>query len=105
MYIFFQALFLFIALCVLSLLITFYFTVIQLQGGRHPEPSLTNIIAVQMTLLTTTLFDAFGDIVSQLTLVSFGFSANVLSNGKKFAQLAVLTFILLEVSNNTKKYS
>lgn len=101
MYIFFQALFLFIALCVVSLLITFYFTVIQLQGGRHPEPSLTNIIAVQMSLLTTTLFDASGDIVSQVTATSFGLSANVFSNGKKFAQLAVLTFILLEVSNNT----
>ena len=87
MYIFFQALLLFIALCVVSLLITFYFTVIQLQGGRHPEPSLTNIIAVQMSLLTTTLFDASGDIVSQVTATSFGLSANVLVMEKNLRSL------------------
>lgn len=101
MYVLFTSLLLFAALCIGSLLVAYFFTVIQLQSGRHPEPALNSVIMVQVTALVTTLTDTSGDIVSQLTSTSFGFSANVFGNAKKMLQLLVVAVVFLEISGNT----
>ena len=101
MYVFFTSLLIFVGLCTGSLFLTYLFTVLQKQSGRHPEPSINNVVMVQAQLLTTTITDAFGDMVSQTSQTSFGFAANIFSNAKKLLQLFVLALILLELSNNT----
>ena len=101
MYVFFASLFLFIAISVGSLLVTYLFTVLQKQSGRHPEPTINNVVMVQLQLLTTTVTDSVGDMVSQTSQTAFGFASNIFQNSKKILQLLVIALILLEVSNNT----
>ena len=101
MYVLVTSVFLFTALCIASLMLTYFFTVLQQQSGHHPEPSLNSIIMVQTNALVTTLTDFTGDVVSQLTSTSFGLAANVLSDGKKFAQLAFVVLFFMEISGNT----
>ena len=101
MYVFFVSLVVFAALCVASLLVTFALTVLNTQSSRHPEPVLNNVIMVQLSLLTTTLFDAAGDVVAQTTSTGFGFASNVLQNTKRLAQIGAVVALLLLVSNNT----
>lgn len=101
MYVLVSSVFLFIGICVLSLLITYFFTVIQQQSGHHPEPSLNGVIMVQFSALMTAITDTIGDVVSQVTSSFFGLSANVFSNSKKFLQLAFIVIFFMEISGNT----
>lgn len=101
MYVFFIALMLFIALCVGSLLITYFFTVLHQQSGRHPEPTISNLILVQITLLLSAIFDAVGDIISLVTSKTFGVTSNLFSNSKTVLQMIVAVFIFSEITNNT----
>jgi len=101
MYVFLTSLLIFVAVCTASLFLTYLFTVLQKQSGRHPEPTINNVVMVQLQLLISTITDAVGDIISQSSQTSFGFAGNVFSNAKQFLQLVILALILLEVSNNT----
>ena len=101
MYVFFTSLLIFLSICVASLFTTYVFTVLSKQGGRHPEPTINNVVMVQFQLLTTTITDAVGDMVSQFFDNSFGFAANIFQNSKQLLQLLVVALVLLEVSNNT----
>ena len=101
MYVFFLSLLSFVGICTGSLFITYLFTVLQKQAGRHPEPTINNVVMVQLQLLTTTVTDAVGDTISQLGDTSFGFASSIFQNSKQLLQLLVLALILLEVSNNT----
>ena len=101
MYVFFISLLIFISICVGSLFITYLSTVLSKNGGRHPEPTLNNVVMLQLQLLTTTITDAVGDMISGVTDTGFGFAANIFGNAKQLLQLLVVALILLEVSNNT----
>ena len=76
MYVFFTSLLILISLCVGSLFLTYLFTVLSKQSGRHPEPSINNVVMVQFQLLTTTITDAVGDMISGVTDTGFGFAVN-----------------------------
>ncbi len=101
MYEFMIALLLFIALCLGSMFLTFFFTVLQSQSGRHVEPTLNNIIMVQFSLLVTTITDAVGDVVSQTAQTLFGFFADIFGQSRRVVQVFIVALILIEVSNNT----
>ena len=101
MYILFGALLIFVSIGLLSLIVTFYVSVMMKQASIYPEPSLNAIIMTQVSMLINQLVDAVSDLTTHFTVTSFSFSANTLSNAKKFAQLAVLAVILLEISGNT----
>lgn len=101
MYIVIGALLLFVGVGLLSLIITFYISVMMKQASIYPEPALNAIIMTQISLFVNQIIDAVGDLFSHITVTSFTFGANTLSNAKKFAQLAVLAVILLEISGNT----
>ena len=101
MYVFFTSLLILISLCVGSLFLTYLFTVLSKQSGRHPEPSINNVVMVQFQLLTTTITDAVGDMISGVTDTGFGFASNIFQNSKQLLQLTVAALILLEISGNT----
>ena len=101
MYVFFSSLLIFIAISTGSLFVTYLFTVLQKQSGRHPEPTINNVVMVQLQLLISTVTDVVGDVISQVTNGGFGFAANIFGNAKQLLQLLILSLILLEVSNNT----
>lgn len=101
MYVFFSSLLIFIAISTGSLFVTYLFTVLQKQSGRHPEPTINNVVMVQLQLLLSTVTDVVGDAISQVTNGGFGFAANIFGNAKQLMQLLILSLILLEVSNNT----
>ena len=97
MYEFMIALLLFIALCLGSMFLTFFFTVLQSQSGRHVEPTLNNIIMVQFSLLVTTITDAVGDVVSQTAQTLFGFFADIFGQSRRVVQVFIVALILIEV--------
>jgi hypothetical protein len=101
MYVFFSSLLIFVALCVASLFTTYLFTVLSQQSGRHPEPAINNVVMVQFQLLTSTVTDAIGDMISGVTDTAFGFAANIFQNAKQLLQLTIVALILLEISGNT----
>ena len=101
MYVFFMSLLIFVSLCVASLFTTYVFTVLSRQSGRHPEPSINNVVMVQFQLLTTTVTDAIGDMISGVTDTGFGFASNIFQNAKQLLQLLIVALILLEISGNT----
>lgn len=101
MYVFFISLLICISLSIASIFVTYMFTVLSINTGSHPEPTINNVVMLQFQLLITTLTDMCGDIVSQVTDFVFGFIANIFKNLKQILQLLILALILLEVSNNT----
>jgi len=101
MLLFLQAMLTFAGLMLASLFVTYYVNVLHQQSDRHPEPTLSNVIMLQTTLLVTTIVDAAGDVVSLATSSAFTFASNSVRNGKKFALLAAIALFLVEVSSNT----
>lgn len=101
MYILIGALLLFTSIGLLSLLVTFYISVMMKQASVYPEPALNAIIMTQISMFVNQIIDAISDLTTHVTVTSFTFGANTLVNVKKFAQLAVLAVILLEISGNT----